>query len=427
MNKSLLLISAMVAMALGFMQEVAEATCTDCDSSEENVLMQHTRRHGKQHKTSSSKNEHSCYLAIKEAQTAWANAILKVTEEYPNGPFIEAAETAIHDLYGYDIGTVMFKPTKAKEVPFRHTPSGALSYFVGYEALQNAGQEGIEEDGGFAINDGYGWSKVEINNSDISCVGDFALAHGYYYFTNKTDETKVAGVEYSWVYKKVDGKLKIIVHHSSIPYPEEVEAPATTAAPALTTAAPALMEEGIARPRRGRSQRGYHEYKPRPDCNKAIFATQEAWKHAILSISDTYQDNNENDDYIQVAEDQINELYGYDIGPVLFKPTKAVEKPFRPTLIGALSYFVGYDAIKPDGSPEDGGFAINNGVGWSKVRIENDKTSCMGDYVFAQGYYYFTPKGAENEVAVEYSWVYKWMENGKMKIILHHSSVPYNP
>ena len=221
MNKSLLLISAMVALALGFMQEVAEATCTDCHSSEENVLMQHNRRHGKQHKTSSSKNEHSCYLAIKEVQTQRVNAILAVTESYPDGDFIGAAEQAIHDLYGYDIGTVMFKPTKAKEVPFRHTPSGALSYFVGYEALQQVGQEGIEEDGGFAINDGYGWSKVEINNSDISCVGDFALAHGYYYFTNKTDQTKVAGVEYSWVYKKVDGKLKIIVHHSSVPFPVE--------------------------------------------------------------------------------------------------------------------------------------------------------------------------------------------------------------
>ena len=98
MNKSLLLISAMVALALGFMQEVAEATCTDCHSSEENVLMQHNRRHGKQHKTSSSKNEHSCYLAIKEVQTQWVNAILAVTESYPDGDFIGAAERAIHDL-----------------------------------------------------------------------------------------------------------------------------------------------------------------------------------------------------------------------------------------------------------------------------------------------------------------------------------------
>ena len=45
---------------------------------------------------------------------------------------------------------VLFKPTKASEVPIRHDYDQAVSYFVGAAA---AGDEiGIKEDKGFAIN-----------------------------------------------------------------------------------------------------------------------------------------------------------------------------------------------------------------------------------------------------------------------------------
>ena len=45
---------------------------------------------------------------------------------------------------------VLFKPTKASEVPIRHDYDQAVSYFVGAAA---AGDDiGIKEDKGFAIN-----------------------------------------------------------------------------------------------------------------------------------------------------------------------------------------------------------------------------------------------------------------------------------
>ena len=91
---------------------------------------------------------------------------------------------------------------------------------------------------------------------------------------------------------------------------------------------------------------------------------------------------------MQLVEDAINLLYGYDVDEVLFKPTLAVEEPFLPTFIGALSYFVGYNATQDRGSiMEDTGFAIASGDTWSKVLFFNDLVSCEGNLAIAQGYY----------------------------------------
>ena len=62
-------------------------------------------------------------------------------------------------------------------------------------------------------------------------------------------------------------------------------------------------------------------------------------------------------DYVGVATDHINTLYGYQTGPVLFKPTLASEEQFRPTFDAALSYFVASNNV----CPEDEGFAIRDG------------------------------------------------------------------
>jgi len=275
---------------------------------------------------------------------------------------------------------------------------GALSYFVGYDALKLTG---YPEDGGFAINDGDTWSEVKFDNDEINCERDLAIAHGEYFFTSAKGGEPVR-VEYSFVYRRMmDGKLKIILHHSSAPYKPPPEA--------------ALVQV------RSLGAKPYYQKSPEP-CYKDIEATQMAWKNAILSISDSYKQGG--DDFVYVAEDAIHELYGYDIGPVLFKPTKAVKQPFRPTVIGALSYFVGYDNIKHDGFAEDTGFAINGGDGWTGVEFDNDEINCMGNFLFAQGYYYFTNENGR--VGVEYSFGYQKMKNGKVKIILHHSSVPFS-
>ena len=72
------------------------------------------------------------------------------------------------------------------------------------------------------------------------------------------------------------------------------------------------------------------------------------------------------------------------------------------------------------------GFAIAAGKGWSDVKFENDQISCWGDIAFAQGYYFFTNKESGDTIGVEYSFGYEKYE-GKWKIVVHHSSVPYSP
>jgi hypothetical protein len=145
-----------------------------------------------------------------------------------------------------------------------------------------------------------------------------------------------------------------------------------------------------------------------------ILEAQESWGEGIVEIGRVYTAKG---DHRTVAEEHIDELYGYDVGEVLFKPTKAADKQFRPTKKGALSYFVGGDRD----FPEDKGFAIHP---WTSVRFENEGTVFAGDAALTMGNYYFTSPEGE-DVKVEYSIGYKKDDAGKLRIFLHHSSFPY--
>ena len=111
---------------------------------------------------------------------------------------------------------MLFKPTKAADCQFRPKAEDAMSYFVGAEAMKNKEFEG--EDAGFAINGGKGWSDVVFDNHQVDVNGDVAIAMGAYYFTCATTGSK-AKVEYTFGYKRRDeGKVRIYLHHSSVPY-----------------------------------------------------------------------------------------------------------------------------------------------------------------------------------------------------------------
>ena len=233
MNKSALF--AGLAVVLGFLCKIAGATCIDCASGEENVLLQRTVsshdetalgpepwnwfKPGSYHQKKSD-----CVENVEAIQKEWKEAILDISASYRDDPqssdYVQLAEDAINHLYGYDVDEVLFKPTLAVEEPFRPTFIGALSYFVGYNATQNRG--GFPEDTGFAIAAGDTFSKVLFFNDLVSCEGDLALAQGYYYFKNFQSGIET-GVEYSFVYKKFAGKWKILVHHSSLPAPVPAE------------------------------------------------------------------------------------------------------------------------------------------------------------------------------------------------------------
>merc|ERR1711918_210505 len=143
---------------------------------------------------------------------------------------------------------------------------------------------------------------------------------------------------------------------------------------------------------------------------------------SIAACSKVYADGG---DYAAAGE-AAGKLYGYGKSDVLFKPTKATKNPFRPTGEDAMSYFVGAEAMKNDKfKGEDAGFAINGGRGWKSVTFRNHKVDLNADTAQAMGDYIFVDATSGDEVRVEYTFGYKRNDDGKVRIYLHHSSVPY--
>ena len=140
---------------------------------------------------------------------------------------------------------------------------------------------------------------------------------------------------------------------------------------------------------------------------------QKEWGGGVVAIAAAHSSEG---DFVERARLHVESLYAYDISPVLFKPTFAIEEQFRPTFEGALSYFVAENGV----CPEDKGFAIK---GWTKVRFENDNIVINGATAMAMGNYIFT-NSKEEEVKVEYSFGYVTDSEGKLRINLHHSSMP---
>ena len=145
---------------------------------------------------------------IEKAQEKWGKGIVKIGELKDTLKECRMFTIDfINKMYDYENGIVQFKPTKASDFQFRGDLKAALSYFIGSDSDFN-------EDKGFALNP---WVKVDFENNSINIINDIAIAMGNYFFTdNDGGKTKV---EYSFVYKKNDiGDLKIILHHSSLPY-----------------------------------------------------------------------------------------------------------------------------------------------------------------------------------------------------------------
>jgi hypothetical protein len=60
------------------------------------------------------------------------------------------------------------------------------------------------------------------------------------------------------------------------------------------------------------------------------------WGEGIVRIGKVYT---EEGDYKAEARKHITDLYGYNLGPVLFKPTLAADKQFRTTEEGGTFVF----------------------------------------------------------------------------------------
>ena len=145
---------------------------------------------------------------LKKIQNTWGEGVVKIGSLKHNRIECEKFTSEFLDnLYAFEMGDVLFKPTKCAIEQFRPTKSEALSYFI-------AGDDrACDEDKGFAIQP---WTKVRFENSGFILEEDRALSMGNYFFTDLNgDEAKV---EYTFGYKLIDGKLKIDLHHSSFPY-----------------------------------------------------------------------------------------------------------------------------------------------------------------------------------------------------------------
>jgi len=154
-----------------------------------------------------------------------------------------------------------------------------------------------------------------------------------------------------------------------------------------------------------------------PITEQEVASAQQAWGEGIVEIGRAYT---EDGNYREIAADHVRNFYAFNGDEtVLFKPTLASEDQFRGDFDEALSYFVGTEGT------EDNGFAI---APYTDVRWENEGTviDSDGDMAMAMGNYYFTGTDG-NETKVEYSFGYEKDEDGNLKIVLHHSSLPYSP
>ncbi len=153
-----------------------------------------------------------------------------------------------------------------------------------------------------------------------------------------------------------------------------------------------------------------------------VNAAQQAWCDALVKIG---QLKEEGGDYKSFAEQVLSEAYNYDQGKVFFKPTLAHgDQTFRNDKNGALAYFVGGDPAYPN----DKGFALTP---WVKARYDNagqknEGIQIYGSVAITMGNVWVTGKDGK-EVMVDKTWVFKKGKDGKLRIIVHKSSLPYSP
>ena len=144
---------------------------------------------------------------------------------------------------------------------------------------------------------------------------------------------------------------------------------------------------------------------------------RQIWGDALIAISKAFEEEGVNAARV-VANGALDTAYGFELGPVLFKPTLASgEQTFRTTRDGALAYFVGLS----DEYPGDSGFGIK---GWRSVFSETAATFIQGDVAMWMGRVTCTDKRG-GITALDKSWGYKKDKLGTLRIVLQHSSLPY--
>lgn len=161
-----------------------------------------------------------------------------------------------------------------------------------------------------------------------------------------------------------------------------------------------------------------------------VLDAQKRWGDGIVRIGEVKRDGG---DYVRAALAHIEGIYDYRDGQVLFKPTLASDVPHRPTVGGALSYFVGYDSalrflqeLTPEDRStlriyaEDDGFATKP---WTRVRFENEGMVLYGTTADVMGNYYFTDlEGRETKVHFTMGFIKR---GDDVRIYVQESNLPF--
>ena len=154
-----------------------------------------------------------------------------------------------------------------------------------------------------------------------------------------------------------------------------------------------------------------------PISEKDLLDARTAWGNWLIEISKTFETEGI-EMATSVASDMIDNLYGFNFGKVLFKPTlSGGSQTFRPTKEGALSYFVGHNSAYPN----DSGFGIKF---WREISSDTSAIFIDDTVAMWMGWVNFVDRDGQ-VTKVDKSWGYKLDDVGNLRITLHHSSLPY--
>ena len=154
-----------------------------------------------------------------------------------------------------------------------------------------------------------------------------------------------------------------------------------------------------------------------------VKAAQNTWCDALVAISKAH-DKGGIAKSKPLAGEVIDAAYGYQFGPVAFKPTWTNgETTFRETRNGAVSYFVGDDPAFGDS-----GFAVGtpgaNRSPWVKCVPEIFVIQNFGNTANAMGWVHFeAADGTKSKVDKTFGYVRD--DDGALRIVVHHYCTPF--
>ena len=150
------------------------------------------------------------------------------------------------------------------------------------------------------------------------------------------------------------------------------------------------------------------------EISEKIVDIQNIWADYVINIGKAYL---EKKNYIELTNSFLDNLYNFSTGKVLFKPTKASTLQFRSHRKEFVSYFIGHKKV----SDEDVGFALEP---WKNIKFENYEFANINNLLISMGNYFFT-NYKNKKIKVEFSFGYIYDQNNDLKIVFHHSSLPY--